>query len=885
MNIGMSAGTTTVTVDGVGSSMNVSFPSGAGGAIWGSAGSANVTFRNGATANILSGSGSGIGLAFGPGAGTASTINVESDADVIIGGLQINNVGGASDSSGTVTVTGTGSTLTQSGASQLIVGRASGGTATINLTNGGNYITGTGLTRVNATGLININSGGGNEFRAKGDVLVDGGTIQRQSGLFRWDANLTIQNGGDVILGSLGTGSGTAQTINVNGDGSLLSVSGGYVQFESGDQLNITSGGDYSAFNFRAGLGSGTATVLVDGVGSTIVTTSSSQLGAFGGTANVTFQNNAAGSLGTSSGAMQLAYDGSAGSTANVNVLSGADLSARSLEMANNGVGAATLTINGVGSTFTQLGAASITLGHAASGSAVINVRNSAVFATGTGPINVNATGAINLESGAIFDSRGPITLSGGAFNFLGGTLHVDSFNGNLINQGGTFAPGHSAGNSTILGSYTQQAGARLDIEIGGTSSGSSYDVASATGSASLGGELRLSLINGFVPSASDNFTVLSAASGISGGFVNAPNGKRWVTSGGSGSFVVHYGPGSAFNPNQVRLTEFQPTPTGLLAYEPFDYAPAGADLVGGNGGSGFAGSWVGDGVNPADNYDIGADSLSFAGLSNAGHRVTTDALATATGGITRELSLPLRAPGTTAYLSFVIRPEDTLHQGLFNGFFGLRLDASTVDDLFIGKPGGGALGKWVLEDIGGAQQHASGVDVIVDEEFLLVVRADFNEGNDLFTLYVNPVPGAAEPLSGTIKNDSDVGIVRNIGLWASGAFSIDELRISTTYANVVPSGLPGDYNGNGSVDAADYVLWRKGGPLSNEVDAPGTVNAADYTAWRARFGNSSSGAGANENAAVPEPAPSLLLIFVAAAVFYPRQSRARSECREVDRL
>ena len=114
---------------------------------------------------------------------------------------------------------------------------------------------------------------------------------------------------------------------------------------------------------------------------------------------------------------------------------------------------------------------------------------------------------------------------------------------------------------------------------------------------------------------------------------------------------------------------------------------------------------------------------MSFAGLSNAGHRVTTDALATATGGITRELSLPLRAPGTTAYLSFVIRPEDTLHQGLFNGFFGLRLDASTVDDLFIGKPGGGALGKWVLEDIGGAQQHASGVDVIVDEEFLLVVR------------------------------------------------------------------------------------------------------------------------------------------------------------------
>ena len=54
----------------------------------------------------------------------------------------------------------------------------------------------------------------------------------------------------------------------------------------------------------------------------------------------------------------------------------------------------------------------------------------------------------------------------------------------------------------------------------------------------------------------------------------------------------------------------------------------------------------------------------------------------------------------------------------------------------------------------------------------------------------------------------------------------------------LAPPGVAGDYNNNGKVDAADYVLWRNGGPLQNEVDAPGTVNGADYTAWRARFGN-----------------------------------------------
>jgi hypothetical protein len=75
--------------------------------------------------------------------------------------------------------------------------------------------------------------------------------------------------------------------------------------------------------------------------------------------------------------------------------------------------------------------------------------------------------------------------------------------------------------------------------------------------------------------------------------------------------------------------------------------------------------------------------------------------------------------------------------------------------------------------------------------------------------------------------------------------------------------GVPGDYNGNGIVDAADYVAWRKGGPLQNEVADPGTVSSADYTTWRARFGNTSAGSGSGAGtllaSAVPEPAGGLL--------------------------
>jgi hypothetical protein len=87
------------------------------------------------------------------------------------------------------------------------------------------------------------------------------------------------------------------------------------------------------------------------------------------------------------------------------------------------------------------------------------------------------------------------------------------------------------------------------------------------------------------------------------------------------------------------------------------------------------------------------------------------------------------------------------------------------------------------------------------------------------------------------------------------------------------PPAVPGDYNGNGKVDAADYVVWRNGGPLLNEVDTPGTINAQDYTEWRSRFGNPGSGGGLG--AAVPEP-PTFLMIGLILALGPPFVIRKR---------
>lgn len=93
------------------------------------------------------------------------------------------------------------------------------------------------------------------------------------------------------------------------------------------------------------------------------------------------------------------------------------------------------------------------------------------------------------------------------------------------------------------------------------------------------------------------------------------------------------------------------------------------------------------------------------------------------------------------------------------------------------------------------------------------------------------------------------------------------------------PTGIFGDFNNDGTVDAEDYVTWRKfsgtNTPLPNDNGNGVPIGPADYTLWQANFGRPpGSGSGMLvAGGSVPEPAAVVLgLLGIGALSFVPRR-------------
>jgi hypothetical protein len=132
-----------------------------------------------------------------------------------------------------------------------------------------------------------------------------------------------------------------------------------------------------------------------------------------------------------------------------------------------------------------------------------------------------------------------------------------------------------------------------------------------------------------------------------------------------------------------------------------------------------------------------------------------------------------------------------------------------------------------------------------------------------------NPILYATTAARASVGN----ALVKLVDSGASSAFSVVATApVNTVFRGIalapVSAGVAGDYNGNGVVDAADYVLWRK---------SPATYGGtpAGYNTWRTNFGaNAGSGAGVEAFAEVPEPASSAVLLYAVLGLLSGRRQR-----------
>lgn len=189
------------------------------------------------------------------------------------------------------------------------------------------------------------------------------------------------------------------------------------------------------------------------------------------------------------------------------------------------------------------------------------------------------------------------------------------------------------------------------------------------------------------------------------------------------------------------------------------------------------------------------------------------------------------------------------------------------------------------------ADEQVSTVENLT-HQVLLKLEVNVDEGKDLVTYWVNPTNVESEAMAtasaeatGSIETfamDVNTRLTRLqvvVNRYEDRSFLFDEPRLGYDFYSVAgsapPAGIVGDFNDDGAVDAADYVVWRDnfgGTAVLAHDDSPGMVDASDYDDWKANFGlMEASGAAV----AVPEPVMvGQFLLLAAGLVLRRRASR-----------
>jgi hypothetical protein len=145
--------------------------------------------------------------------------------------------------------------------------------------------------------------------------------------------------------------------------------------------------------------------------------------------------------------------------------------------------------------------------------------------------------------------------------------------------------------------------------------------------------------------------------------------------------------------------------------------------------------------------------------------------------------------------------------------------------------------------------------------------------------------------ISATAVNQNGLGTLNfyrhaksgNFELWgatgADGDSHLEHLRYIGEFLEDLPLAklAPGDFNGDGTVNSADYVVWRDalGSTIKLAADSSGNnvVDAADYAVWKAHFGETMGAVSANAAPPSMVPEPSMAMLLLMALSFMPRRA------------
>ncbi len=506
----------------------------------------------------------------------------------------------------------------------------------------------------------------------------------------------------------------------------------------------------------------------------------------------------------------------------------------------------------------------------------------------GKGTLNVSGTGMLDVGERLVASTSGAagsaISLSDSA------TVTAASafFDRNLLISGPNVS--FSVTGDAILGLAGTHA---WDFAASGPGAGPSR--LSVGGQLDLGGTLKLDT-RGATLNVGDSFVIADSASvvngfsnvdlsavpglglGVSVRAISAPGGTNGVLT----SAVVEQQPVLRVNRRTGAVSIENP---GSAASLPMDVY-----VVGSGQGSLNTANWTGS-LAPADGWQrANPQSTALSELNPLGAQSIAASTTVAMGNVFQPAAAPFGQD--TDDVSFRFAPEG---QGFVDGiviYEGIPTDTLTLNvDRITGE-------AQILNGYNGSVSIDTYV-VTSESNSLATSPGGWNSLGGDWQIGVNNTGTLSElnPLGELVLAKNQAANLGNLfDFDAVGAMEDLVFRFALPTENffrtgkvvfadaltTLPQGLPGDFNADGAVDAADYTVWRDnlGGDdsaLNGNGVGSGTVVTADYALWRSNYGATGAPPAPAASVAAPEPG-SLGLIALGLLLATGRRRRSSQE-------